>query len=76
MESKARILLIGGGGIGAIAALNLETGGKAAVTAVLRSNYEKVKESGFNIRSTDHGVVEGFRPTASTRAPAKLQESK
>ena len=63
MQDKANILLIGCGGIGTISALNLETGGKAAVTAVLRSNYEHVKAHGFSIKSVDHGHVEGFRPS-------------
>ncbi|KAF5687957.1 2-dehydropantoate 2-reductase [Fusarium circinatum] len=60
---KAKILLIGCGGIGCIAALNLETGGRAEVTAVLRSSYQIVKERGFTINSVDHGQVLGFRPT-------------
>jgi len=63
MSQKSRILLIGCGGIGSIAALNLETGGKAEVTAILRSNYEAIKENGINFKSIDHGVVNGFRPT-------------
>lgn len=60
---KANVLLVGSGGIGTISALNLETGGGASVTAVLRSNYEAVKANGFHIRSCDHGVVESFRPS-------------
>lgn len=62
---KARILLVGCGGIGCMAALNLEYGGRAAVTAVLRSSYQYVKQSGFTINSVDHGKVRGFRPTES-----------
>jgi len=65
VQNKVNILLVGCGGIGTIAALNLETGGRAAVTAVLRSNYKVVKERGFNIRSIDHGEVCGFRPSTS-----------
>ncbi|KAH8424020.1 ketopantoate reductase family protein [Aspergillus melleus] len=60
--SKANVLLVGCGGIGTIAALNLQIGGRATVTAVLRSNYDHVKNHGFHIRSVDHGLVEGFRP--------------
>lgn len=60
--SKANVLLVGCGGIGAISALNLQSGGKATVTAVLRSNYEHVKSHGLHIQSVDHGVVESFRP--------------
>ncbi|KKY20018.1 putative 2-dehydropantoate 2-reductase family [Phaeomoniella chlamydospora] len=63
MAAKSRVLLVGSGGIGTIAALNLETGGRAAVSAVLRSNFAAVEKRGFNIKSCDHGVVNGFKPT-------------
>lgn len=65
MADKRNILLVGGGAVGTIASLNLETGGKAAVTAVLRSNYSVVKEKGFTIRSCDHGLLSNWRPTNS-----------
>jgi ketopantoate reductase len=65
MDSKATVLLVGSGGVGTIAALNLELGGLAQVTAVLRSNYEAVKEKGFTIRSADHGTLSEWRPTKS-----------
>lgn len=65
----ANVLLVGCGGIGTIAALNLQTGGKARVTTVLRSNYDHVKQHGFHIRSLDHGVVESFRPDISMPLP-------
>ncbi|KAJ5325957.1 uncharacterized protein N7506_009059 [Penicillium brevicompactum] len=63
MIEKAQVLLVGCGGVGAIAALNLEVGGHAAVTAVLRSNYSKVNSDGFHIKSCDHGEVQNWRPT-------------
>jgi ketopantoate reductase len=60
---KKTVLLIGGGAVGAVAALNLETGGLAEVTIVLRSNYDAVNENGFDFVSIDHGTVTGFKPT-------------
>ncbi|KAE9961706.1 hypothetical protein BLS_001487 [Venturia inaequalis] len=60
---KAKVLLIGSGGVGTMAAVNLEAGGLASVTAVLRSNFEKVNKDGFTIRSCDHGVLEGWKPS-------------
>jgi 2-dehydropantoate 2-reductase len=63
MAQKARVLLVGAGGIGTMTALNLEQGGLAAVTAILRSNYTVVSEKGFTIDSCDHGKFEGWRPT-------------
>lgn len=59
------ILLVGSGGVGTIAALNLEAGGLASVTAVLRSNYNKVTTDGFHIKSIDHGEITDWRPSES-----------
>ena len=44
-------------------AFNLERGGLAFVTAVLRSNYAAVQEKGYTIDSCDHGKIDGWRPT-------------
>ncbi|KZF20048.1 putative 2-dehydropantoate 2-reductase family protein [Xylona heveae TC161] len=73
---KASVLLVGSGGVGTIAALNLETGGRASVTAVLRSNYNVVKEKGFKISSCDHGVLEGWRPTEVVNKVPSASEKK
>ncbi|KAL4789445.1 ketopantoate reductase PanE/ApbA-domain-containing protein [Aspergillus venezuelensis] len=59
---KARVLIVGTGGIGAMSAYALEQGGKAEVTAVLRSNYDVVSKSGFEIDSIQYGKVSGFKP--------------
>lgn len=56
------ICLVGSGGVGTIASLVLEKSGRAKVTAVLRSRYAIVKEKGWNIDSTDHGKLDGWRP--------------
>lgn len=60
---KKTVLVIGGGSVGAIAALNLEFGGLATVTVVLRSNFKVVKEDGYSIESCDHGSVKAWRPS-------------
>jgi ketopantoate reductase len=60
---KANVLLVGGGAVGAIAALNIEEGGLGAVSAVLRSNFKVVKEFGYTIESVDHGKIKGWRPS-------------
>ena len=65
MESKVRVLVVGAGGVGTIAALNLEVGGLATVTAVLRSNFAAVEQFGFQIKSSDHGRISGFKPSRS-----------
>lgn len=62
--SKARVLIVGAGGVGTMAAYALETGGRAAVTLVLRSNYATVEKQGFSIDSIEHGHdITGWRPT-------------
>lgn len=63
--NKARVLIVGSGGVGTMAAYALEKGGKASVTAVLRSNYEVVKDQGFNINSLEHGEIKNWRPSSS-----------
>jgi len=65
-EGKARILIVGVGGVGTMAAYALEIGGQAEVTAVLRSNYDAVVEKGFKIDSIEHGHdIKGWRPSHS-----------
>ncbi|KAJ5553303.1 2-dehydropantoate 2-reductase [Penicillium frequentans] len=63
MAQKSRILLVGCGGVGTIAALNLEHGNKAEVSCVLRSNFEIVNKQGFTIRSCEHGDLTEWRPS-------------
>lgn len=47
-----------------MAAYALETGGKAEVTAICRSNYDAVTKTGFSIDSLDHGNgITGFKPS-------------
>lgn len=64
--TTSNILLVGGGGLGVIAALSLEASGRARVTAALRSNYHIVNTKGYSIRSCDHGEMKGWRPTKGT----------
>ncbi|KAL4878164.1 ketopantoate reductase PanE/ApbA-domain-containing protein [Aspergillus karnatakaensis] len=61
---KARILIVGTGGIGTVSAYSLERGGAAEVTAVMRSNYEAAIRDGIDIDSVQYGQVKAWRPTA------------
>ncbi|KAK3688958.1 ketopantoate reductase PanE/ApbA-domain-containing protein [Podospora appendiculata] len=63
-SAKANVLVVGSGGVGTMAAFALEKGGKASVTAVLRSNFAAVQQSGFDIKSLDHGDIQAWRPSA------------
>ena len=66
MAPQARVLVVGMGGVGTMAAYALEAGSLAAVTAILRSNYGVVEEKGFDIDSIDWGHdIKGWRPSSS-----------
>ena len=73
MSEKANVLLVGSGGVGTLAAYNLEIGGLASVTSVLRSNHDAVAQNGFTITSLDHGFVEDWRPSASKEGPVLMR---
>ncbi|KAJ4414809.1 hypothetical protein N0V82_007724 [Gnomoniopsis sp. IMI 355080] len=62
--NKSRVLLVGTGAIGTMAAFALEKGGKASVTAVLRSSFSIVDKQGFTIKSIEHGETSGWKPTS------------
>lgn len=58
-----------------MAAYALESGGRAEVTAVCRSNYPVVNEKGFTIDSLDHGHgITGFKPTHIRNTIPKISE--
>ncbi len=60
---RSKVLIVGLGGVGVLAAYALEYNKKAEVTALIRSDYDRVIEKGYEINSVDYGHVEGFRPT-------------
>lgn len=64
---KIRVLLVGSGAIGTMAAYALEKGGQVNVTAVVRSSFRIVNTHGWNLNSVDHGKVDGWKPHASKR---------
>lgn len=66
--SQPKVLLIGSGGVGAIAALALTANGKSETTLVVRSAYDKVMKDGFTIRSATYGNIDNWRPTHVSRS--------
>lgn len=50
------------GAVGTIAAYALRVSGKSEVTCVVRSKYDAVIKSGYNIDSVDYGQVKNFHP--------------
>lgn len=58
---SAKVLLIGIGGVGSIAAYTLQSNG-AQVSAVARSSYQSLTQEGFTIESIDYGKIDNFKP--------------
>ncbi|CDK25058.1 unnamed protein product [Kuraishia capsulata CBS 1993] len=61
--TKTKVLLIGLGGVGTIAAYGLEFEGKSEVSAVVRSDYDLVKNKGYVIESCDYGHIDSYKPS-------------
>lgn len=61
--SQPKVLVIGSGGVGAIAALALTINGSTETTLVVRSDYDKVTDKGYTIRSATYGDIDNWRPT-------------
>ncbi|KAL1869658.1 hypothetical protein Daus18300_005513 [Diaporthe australafricana] len=71
----ARVLVVGTGGVGTMAAYALEIGGKAQVTAVFRSNFDVVQERGLSIDSTQHGHhIKNWRPASIRKSVPNVVE--
>lgn len=74
MTGKSKVLLIGQGAIGTVCAVGLEYGGKAEVTSVFRSDYEKVVSDGFDVTSCDYGKIPNFKPKNISKSVAEAHE--
>lgn len=66
--SKPKVLVIGSGGVGAIAALALTLNGNSETTLVVRSHYQKVIDKGFRIRSVTYPSSDSWRPNHVNRS--------
>lgn len=62
MSSKPNVLLIGAGGVGTIVAYGIDCLDKSNLSIVVRRDYEKVKDAGYNIQSVDYGSVDSWKP--------------
>ncbi|CUM67365.1 uncharacterized protein PRCAT00005058001 [Priceomyces carsonii] len=61
-EEKPNVLLIGTGGVGTIVAYGIYYVGKANIDVVVRRDYMKVKEAGWEIHSVDYGEIKNWMP--------------
>ena len=59
---KPRVIVVGAGGVGVIAALSLYTHGTADVSLVVRSDFDHVSADGYHIDSCDYGLLQGWKP--------------
>lgn len=67
-QGKPKVLILGTGGVGMIAALNLEEVSRSAETVCLvRSNYEKAISDGYKIESVNYGNFDNWRPSHIVR---------
>ncbi|QLQ79146.1 hypothetical protein HG537_0B04940 [Torulaspora globosa] len=69
------IIVIGAGGVGVISALSLFLRGKSQVSLVVRSDYEHVKEFGYEIDSCDYGQLNNWRPHGFFKSVKDASES-
>lgn len=65
MQVQPRVLIVGCGAVGTMAAFTLQKSGIPQITAVIRSKFDVVEAQGFHIVSIDHGTVDGWRPHIS-----------
>lgn len=61
-EVKPKVLVIGAGGVGVIAAVSLFHCQKSTVSLVVRSDYDHVKDHGYTISSVDYGELNNWKP--------------
>lgn len=58
-----KVLVVGSGGVGSIAALSLSLNGKCETTLVVRSDYDHVASTGYTVHSVTYGDYFNWRPT-------------
>ncbi|OBA24463.1 2-dehydropantoate 2-reductase [Metschnikowia bicuspidata var. bicuspidata NRRL YB-4993] len=63
-----KVLVVGSGGVGSIAALSLTINGKSETTLVVRSDYDKVIKDGYTVHSVTYGNLEHWRPKNVARS--------
>ncbi|KAJ2778681.1 hypothetical protein GGI15_004102 [Coemansia interrupta] len=73
MKLKSRVLVVGGGAVGGLFAWRLSLSSTMSVSLVCRSNYQKVKTSGYLINSAQFGAST-YRPHAVYRTVEEAAE--
>jgi 2-dehydropantoate 2-reductase len=71
---KKQILVIGLGGVGTIASYTLQQNPDVEVSTIVRSDYDRVINDGYNIDSVDYGVVT-YKPAHVFKSLSEATES-
>lgn len=62
MSGVPNVLVVGSGGVGAMAAFALALNKKCNVTLVVRSDFDLISSSGYTIDSAVHGKISHWKP--------------
>lgn len=57
-----KVLIVGSGGVGVMAAYAMDLSPQTEVTVVIRSDYDVVTKRGYKIDSVDYGIIESYKP--------------
>lgn len=69
-----KVLVVGSGGVGAIAALALNLNKEVETTLVVRSDYDHVMKHGYKIQSVTYGNIENWKPRHVCRSVQEAQD--
>ncbi|AQZ17961.1 hypothetical protein BZL39_M05200 [Zygosaccharomyces parabailii] len=62
MSTEKNVIVVGTGGIGTVVAYGIDFAQKSNLSIVVRRDYQKVKDVGYDIDSCDYGSVKGWKP--------------
>lgn len=62
MTKEYKALLVGSGGVGTIVGYGISYVGKASLDIVVRRDFEKVRDAGYEIDSIDYGQIKNWKP--------------
>ena len=73
--SRPKVLVVGSGGVGVMLALGLTTVDKSDVTLVVRSDYDRVMQHGYYIKSRTYGEIKAWKPPKIARSVKEAAEN-
>lgn len=73
-DQKTKVLIVGLGGVGILAAYALSLKPEVELSTIIRSDYNVATTRGFNIESVDYGTVNSFKPQHIYRSVNEAKE--